>query len=83
MYTIELSYVLAISLAAIFYLLNGTIQYHQELYHFSTFHIEEEQKSHSPEEEKSLFQPEKFMRGMTILEDRIDTAKNEPWFECG
>lgn len=74
MYTIELSYILLISVLSICCLLNGTIQYHQELYKFTAVHMEEELKNHSEGNQKTLYQPEKLMRMGTLLEDWVDEA---------
>lgn len=68
MYTTELSYVLAVSFLLIFFLVNGSVNYHQELHRFSSFHMEEEIKGHSMDEEKTVFRPERFIRAATLLE---------------
>lgn len=73
MYTIEATYIIAITFLVFSTLISGTVNLHNKVTVQAKSYLETEIASHTKDGEKE-FRPEEFMRGVTIFEKDMDTA---------
>lgn len=84
MYTIEATYIIAITFLVFSTLISGTVNLHNKVTGQAKSYLETEIASHTKDGEKE-FRPEEFMRGVTIFEKDMDTAgqgKYESYYEA-
>ena len=77
MYTIEASYLTALTFLIILSLIGGALRIHRKIYHFSKKKWRTEYRSHEMGGEKELFRPERFLREHTLRERKESDVFDE------